>query len=335
MGQGSDPLNEHYTSSGDYKTAAHRQYDQDAEPEVQRIEEDIEHTRAEMSETINAIQERLSPQHIADQAREAVYDATVGRAKGFGYNMFDTIKENPLPTAIAALSIGWLVRKSSERDYDEYDYEYDRYGYRDQPYYRTARYQDDYYYADDYNYDQSGSRSMGDRVSDAADNARYQAQDAMSNVRHQAQDTAENVRHQAQQIGQDIRNQAQHLGHEAQDQIEHATEWVEETIYENPMMVGAVAMALGTAVGMMLPTARVERKVMGPTRDRVVNRIQNTAENTFDKVQEVTKEAAKDAADAATSTAKQEAREQGLTGDKTRAVNESSNTNNTRSNKKK
>lgn len=49
------------------------------DPDV--IREQIERTREDMSQTINELQERLSPQHLAQQARESVREATVGRVQ--------------------------------------------------------------------------------------------------------------------------------------------------------------------------------------------------------------------------------------------------------------
>lgn len=51
----------------------------DESPEPGQIRAEIQQTRAEMSETIDAIQEKLSPQRVMEQARETVRDATVGR----------------------------------------------------------------------------------------------------------------------------------------------------------------------------------------------------------------------------------------------------------------
>ena len=49
--------------------------------DVQEIRIEIEQTRSEMSETIDAIQEKLSPENIAQQATETVREATIGRAQ--------------------------------------------------------------------------------------------------------------------------------------------------------------------------------------------------------------------------------------------------------------
>ena len=100
-----------------------------------KIREDIVQTRAEMSETIDAIQEKLDPQHIKEQALEKVHDATIGRAQTLaetakekaaavrervadaptpqdkGALILDLIKRHPLPAGLAALLLLLLVRK--------------------------------------------------------------------------------------------------------------------------------------------------------------------------------------------------------------------------------
>jgi hypothetical protein len=81
------------------------------------IRAQIERTRAEMSQTIDAIQERLSPARLMSEAKHSVKDATVGRVKRLAATMtvsagtdrpFDrtrvvqALRTNPLPFAIAA-----------------------------------------------------------------------------------------------------------------------------------------------------------------------------------------------------------------------------------------
>src|SRR5205085_1752058 len=45
--------------------------------DVAGIRRDIEHTRGELSETIDEIQARLEPRHLVQQAKEAARDASV------------------------------------------------------------------------------------------------------------------------------------------------------------------------------------------------------------------------------------------------------------------
>ncbi len=303
MGQGSDLNRRSYdTSLDDYgytPPVADSSADTTYEATTNQIEAEIEQTRAEMSETINAIQERLSPQHLAEQAKDAVYDATIGTAKGVGSNMLETIKQNPLPAAIAALSIGWLFRKSSSmnnqnsnqsRRYATQPYQpyqqyqpYEQYGYDTR--YRSAAYDD-------------RSAGITDRVGDVAEN-----------VKDRVGDVAENVKDQAQHMASNVRHQAEHYGDQAMEQVDEARDWLQHTMNTNPMALGAVAVAVGTAVGLALPGTPVENRVMGEARESLVEKVQETASQTIDKVQNVAKEVASTAEDEV----KLKAREQGLT----------------------
>ena len=82
------------------------------------IRSQIEQTRGEMSETIDAIQTRLSPARALADVKDTVTDATVGRLKrlvdrssGSGRSLLDTARDNPLPIALLATAgVGLIVR---------------------------------------------------------------------------------------------------------------------------------------------------------------------------------------------------------------------------------
>lgn len=102
-----------------------------AEPdEPAEIRANIERTRAEMSETIDAIQEKLSPDRLKEQAKDAVKEATVGKVKTMVTSATETasdvvetvqdsaqeavryVRENPLPAAIVGAGVAWLLMRS-------------------------------------------------------------------------------------------------------------------------------------------------------------------------------------------------------------------------------
>src|SRR5688572_14269028 len=106
--------------------------------EAERIKADIEDTRAEMGQTINEIQERLSPEHLMDQVKETVREATIGKVekvmdrvgetisnvtepamdamgragetiKQTGSSLTNTVRQNPIPCALIGLGLGMFV----------------------------------------------------------------------------------------------------------------------------------------------------------------------------------------------------------------------------------
>lgn len=97
-------------------------------PSTTEIRTRIEHTRAELSETIDAIQARLSPSRVLSEAKQSVADATVGRVRrlvatsesGAGdslnyQSVVGVVTANPVPflfvgAAVTALVAGSLMR---------------------------------------------------------------------------------------------------------------------------------------------------------------------------------------------------------------------------------
>ncbi len=245
------------------------------------IEANIEQTRAEMSETIDAIQEKLSPSHIKEQVKEQVQqsfqeakdsmrEATVDNVKGAGSTMWETIKQNPIPAAIAGLSVAWLVRKGSRSSSSPSSQT------------RYVRYAPVQGYQPS---SQSGSRG---------------------GMQEQAGQMASQAHDKVQEMSSQAMDQVSHYSDQAQQQAREATDWMQQKLHSNPLAVGAVALALGSAVGLGLPETRKEDQLMGEARDRLMHRAHETAKDTMHKVKHVAEEAQ--------STAKQEAEKQGLTG---------------------
>jgi hypothetical protein len=96
-----------------------------------------------------------------------------------------------------------------------------------------------------------------------------------------------------------------HLKERARHGYEHGRESFSRTADEQPLTVGLGFLAIGVLAGMLLPSTRKEDELVGPTRDRIVNRTREAAEDAVHRGKEV--------AHRAVEVAKQQAQEQGLT----------------------
>jgi ElaB/YqjD/DUF883 family membrane-anchored ribosome-binding protein len=290
---------------------------------------EIEETRVEMSGTIDAIQEKLNPDRLKEQVtsavqeqvetvKENIHDATIGRAEEMVSNvgksgLVETIKQNPIPAALAGLGIGWLLmnrQQGASGDRGGFDSGRAYYAGGGQPSYGRGR----TYGAGSYGYGQGpgygrgqayygpGSegddQSLGDRVGGAAG----QAKESVADTASQAKEKVGQFTDQAQdQVGE--------WGGQVQYGARQAKSRFDQTLSENPLAVSAVAIALGLAVGMSLPDTPLEDKLMGEARDNVMEKAQATAQETMQKVGQV----AQQVQQTATDTAKDAAQKQGLT----------------------
>ena len=251
-------------------------------PEQLRAE--IEDTRAEMSQTINEIQERLSPENVMDQVKEKVRDATVGKVervmervgetigevteparevvgragtalKDTGRSAADVVWRNPIPVALIGLGLGMLVMRTVRRG-NGYDYTRER---NDMPGSGSRMRRQSFTGTQTpYGWHETEHTSTGglNRVKNTASDLAHRSTDALNNLGTKAKDTASSIGTR-----------------------------VEHMLHENPLAIGAVAVAAGTAVGLMLPATRFENEYIGETSERLVDKAQEVAREAIDKVQ--------------------------------------------------
>jgi len=306
--------------------------DEDTETEeTEHLKAQIEETRSQMGETIDAIQEKLSFQNISDQVKEqvseqisqayetvkeSVYDATIKKAGKFMQSMNKTVNEgldeitnsdvmrtvraNPLPLALIGLGVGMLIMngyrsKSSSRHYAYGNGEGNGKSRNQPSTLRSAQ-----------NAIAGTAGSAYESVSDAASSAYGTVSDTASSaygkVSNAASAAASGVSSAASTAAGTVSNVAgsayegvTNFAGTAYDKVgefgSQARETYDHHIEENPLAVGAVALALGAAVGMAFPTTRYEGQIMGETKQNLLNLAQDRAGELVDKVKQVASDA--------------------------------------------
>lgn len=330
----------------------------------------VEQTRAEMADTIEALKEKLEPQHLVEQAKETVREATIGKAQhvmdeakdrareavdNVGYTardysttIVDTIRANPIPAALIGIGVGWLVMSARKNNSSERRYNGERYygpaganpvygaptygaqtyrAYGTPDYQTTDRYENPaagtygtYERTTDSN--AGGLRDMAGRVQERAGEVVDRVQDRAGQIADRAGEMAGRVQDRAGELAGRVQDRAGRMVDRAGDvagrvqetaaqaserarlQARHAATAVQHNVEENPLAVGAVALAVGAALGFLLPETQKEHELMGQTRDRVMDRAQTTAQQVGQKVQNVAREAV--------DTLKTQAQDQGL-----------------------
>jgi ElaB/YqjD/DUF883 family membrane-anchored ribosome-binding protein len=256
--------------------------------ETDEIRGEIERTRVEMSETIGEIQDRLRPDHLLQQAKDGVREAAVGKAKtimssasetaysaaqsarGYGNHLAWYAKEHPIRMAITAGVVTWLVMRNRGTGSTPW------YGASD-----TAWDQDEYMPVEP---------TLRDRVSDAASTARQTvgeyASTAKQTVGEYASTARETVGEYAASARDTVNDYAQSAASTARDASRRvrsaatsATTTVDEFVHENPLAAGAIAVAIGAAIGMCVRATEYEDRAMGARRDQALAKAKNVANN--------------------------------------------------------
>lgn len=86
-----------------------------------------------------------------------------------------------------------------------------------------------------------------------------------------------------------VKETATDLASRAKDSASAVGTRFSEVLRENPLAVGAVAVAAGTAIGLVLPSTRFESEYIGDTGEKIVDKVEDVARGALDKVQEAVK----------------------------------------------
>lgn len=221
-------------------------FDQNDEPREQaaQIERDIEQTRRRMTDSIDTLGEKLSPQRLKEQAQEAIAEKAHEVVAGIGDQALKTgdriigfVADNPLPVAAATLGALWLFTKRS------------RSGVSGD---RMARFA---YTGPERRTGKLGAADATARVGNAVRQTRERAGDFIENTKEGLKDMEGRVEEQAQR---------------ARGEISRLVE-------EQPLVIMAGTAILGMALGSLLPGTRGEDQLMGRARDAVVDRAESAA----------------------------------------------------------
>jgi len=252
----------------------------------EEIEREIERTRERMSENIDALGEKFSPQNLKQQAKEAitgraqdVVDNVGEQARQKGNQLFDFIRENPLPVVAVGLGAYWLInqRNRSEISGDRMArFAYTGPGRRDR----------ENEYSRDRENEYSGGGGVRSRIADRASGVKDSVSDAASGVADRAGEFAD----RAGELGREAKDKVQGLGYRAREQSRRARGGIERMSDESPLKLVAGSAVVGLILGLLLPETERESRVMGSTRDQLVDRAQDTVQRVKDAAVEAGRE---------------------------------------------
>jgi ElaB/YqjD/DUF883 family membrane-anchored ribosome-binding protein len=271
--------------------------------ETEHLKAQIEETRSQMGETIDALQERLSLSNVSEQvsetvsnaietAKDSIYDATIGKAVEFMKSAGDgisnsgvvrTVRNNPFPLLLIGVGAGLLAYQSFSGGRSRRSMGSGRY--------LSDRYDTEYGHSEGMNLGESGtSRTYAgkayERVSDTASNAYQSVSGAVGNAYDGVSEKIGDVYSSATDAASRALDSAGHYKDKAYDTYDYY-------IDENPLAVGAVALAVGAAVGFAIPATRFEGRMMGEARENLLHKAQDMAGDLVNRAKHVAGEAGK------------------------------------------
>lgn len=225
--------------------------------------------------------------------------------------LIETIRQNPVPAALAGVGIAWLLMNRSSLASRHRGHQ----GHSDRSPGRRAP----------AGYDSAGTSlrasarhgseemvSVGHRASDAVSHAAHgiarTANDALTQIGEAAHHASESAGAALQGVLSATENASGHaahaasqLAHDASDiastaldgawsQARRVERGFESTLRENPLAVGAAVLVAGAALGYALPRTKPEDALMGPSRDRFIRSAEAVVQDATEAVGHVTQQ---------------------------------------------
>lgn len=288
------------------------------------LEREVEAQRSRVEQTINEIQERLTPGQLMDEALRYTKDGGAHLASNLG----KAVAENPLPAALLGISLAWLMAGpkrpesashsgwESREAASEPSYRTVSGGLRRVSHARDDRGQWYSEFADDMGRtyrarsDAAGRRAghflddagnmvtgfiddSGHRISKFTDEAGNMLDDAMGWASHTWSDVtgmvgraAGGIADAAKRMGGNAAGSAGRFGGDLQSQASRMSRDVVRTLEEQPLVAAALAFAAGAAIGAILPRTEQEDRLMGEMSDEVKDQATQAAAELYEQGKE-------------------------------------------------
>lgn len=226
-------------------TTVKEQFKADLKKDPEDLEREADSARAGLEGTIDELMQQLSPAELLNQG------ISLMRSTGdhaFVRNLTNQVENNPIPAILAGVGLIWLIAASKQPS--------EHHG-------------------------GSFTGTLGEKTGAARD----KLSSATGSLKSSSRDAAERTRETGHQVAagaSDVMHRvgdaSRHTVESARSGLRNAREGYTHMLSEQPLLVGALAVAAGAILGSLLPRTSAEDRVMGPWSDKGTDALKETAE---------------------------------------------------------
>lgn len=244
---------------------------------TREIERDVERTRSDIEDTVEALRDKMSLGQIVDEAGRYLRNSGGTEAM---HNLAAQARANPLPLVLVGVGLAWLM---SGRGQPAMGYSSSSSG--------------------SYAGNGSSFRDVGSRVGETAGAAKgaiaakgRKAGEAASSTMHQV---GEQASHAIDRVGEGASHaygrvsETASQGYERMsDQASRAQRRMSELVESEPLILAGLGLAVGAAIAALMPATRTENRLMGDKLDEWKQEAGDMAREEWKKTKSVVKDVA-------------------------------------------
>lgn len=209
------------------------------------LERNADEIRADMDRTLNALERKFSPDQLVDRSMGYLREHGADLTQTLGVHM----RNNPIPIVLTLTGLTWLVASS--------------YNSRQPPGQDLSS-----------RFSRSG---VGQKLQQRAATARERLQSGTDRARQR-------IGSGQQEASGRISDRVHGARENARMRSRQAQERMHTMLDEQPLVLGALAVAVGAIIGTAIPTTQYENRVLGEARDRTLTKAQEVGEQQYENL---------------------------------------------------
>ena len=272
------------------------------------VERQIDHTRAELARTLDALEQKLNARYFMGKGFEMFRDSLAG-SQAINRSVA-AIRANPIPLALIGIGTAWLIASNTgvvDRVARNERVDAARRRVADMA---SAVGTQTGAIASDVagrigmagGSGGEGERALGHVGHPVVDEAGLQSGGWV----HQAADRAQGALRSARDAGGAMLNRA---GLYAGDGASRIADQVSDAFQRHPLVVGGIGLMAGILIAALVPLSRTEHELIGDTREELWHKAEQAGQQAVSRLREAAVRGATREADAATETGREEIRE--------------------------
>lgn len=228
------------------------------------VEAEVEASRDDLDRNVEALKQKMTPGQLFDEAARMMG----GAGHEVGARFAEQAKANPMPLAVMGLGLAWLMMSNNRATA----------GYASPGYVGEPRSFGATPFEEASSHGGAGAelRDKAHMVGEKAHGMVAGVQDRVSGMRSAAADASRSAGEGMSSMAASARDRVSQTGREAQRTFLDALD-------SEPLLIAGLGLVVGAAIGAALPATRVENRMMGDTRDRMLVRGKELAEVGMEK----------------------------------------------------
>lgn len=279
------------------------------------IKSDISRTRGRLDDTLDNLNERLSPRSLINdvlgwfesQGAHETGSASAASLKRGYRKVIRQVKDNPMPALLIGAGVTWMILGAGNDDSS--DFEDQTFHGADDPLTPGASIAEE---SGPSSFEHSENRNLASVIKEKAGQAQEALSGATETVTEKMSDIGSGIQARARSTANavsEVARRGRRTGSEGTQHLQqgyaYAGDRFQEAVEEYPLAVAVGFLGVGLLTGLLLPRTRQEDNLLGESSDRLMEQVKDRGKETLAKAKAVAQRVAQTTID--------EANQQGLT----------------------